>query len=67
MACYLSEIASDLSPLRGILKLHAEMEVFNEGDFHREYQNRLIPWLRQADFNSDHIDTDIIPTQYEND
>ena len=67
MAWYLSEVASDLSPIRDILKLYDETEVFNEGEFHREYRSRLTSLLRQAYFNSDHIDTDTIPAQYEND
>lgn len=67
MAWYLSEIITDLSPIRDILKLYHQTESFNEGEFHREYQSRLVPLLRQSHFNSDHIDTDTIPAKYEND
>lgn len=67
MAWYLSEIVTDLSPIQDILNLYDQTESFSEGEFHREYQSRLVPLLRQALFNSDHIDTDTIPAQYEND
>lgn len=67
MAWYLTEIVTDLSPVRDILKLYDQIEAFPEEAFHREYQRRLAHFLRQAIFNADHIDTDTIPAKYEND
>lgn len=67
MAWYLSEIVTDLSPIRDILKLYDQTGTFSEESFYSEYQSRLVPFLRQANFNADHIDTDTIPTEYEND
>ena len=67
MAWYLSEIVTDLSPIREILELYDRTDSFTEGKVQDEYQNRLITLLHQARFNTDHIETDTIPENYEND
>ena len=67
MAWYLSEVVTDLSPIREILGSYDQTGSFSEGGFHDEYQKRLVPLLRQATFNTDHIETDTIPAAYEND
>ena len=67
MAWYLSEVVTDLSPMQEILALYDQTESFPEDVFLDEYQSRLIVLLRQAIFNTDHIDTDAIPSAYEND
>ncbi len=67
MAWYLNEVVTDLTPIRDILQLYDQTESFPEGSFIREYQSRLTQLLRQSFFNTDHIDTDTIPTIYEND
>jgi len=67
MAWYLSEVVTDLSPIRDILKLYNQIDAFPEEAFHDEYHSRLVTLLRQAYFNTDHIDSDTIPPAYEND
>lgn len=67
MAWYLSEVVTDLSPIRKILRLYDQLESFPEGDVHDEYKKRLVPLLRQVEINTDHIDSGSIPTEYEND
>lgn len=67
MAWYLSEIVTDLSPVNEILLLYSQLGSFPEEVFHDEYRNRLVPLLRQATFNTDHIEADTIPPDYEND
>ena len=67
MAWYLSEVVTDLSPISEILMLYDQTESFPEEVFHDEYYSRLITLLRQAYFNTDHIETDTIPPAYEND
>lgn len=67
MAWYLSEVVADLSPIKGILTLYSQINFFDEESFHHEHQSRLASYLRQVTFNSDHIDTDTIPSEYEND
>jgi len=67
MAWYLSEVVTDLSPISEILKLYDLTKSFPENIFIDEYKSRLVPLLRQAYFNTDHIDTDTIPAVYEND
>jgi len=67
MAWYLSEIVTDLSPVGEILRLYDQTGAFPEGSFRDEYYDRLVPLLRHAYFNTDHIDTDSIPQVYEND
>jgi len=67
MAWYLSEVVTDLSPVEEILKLYDQTVSFHEGDFNDEYKKRLVPFLRQISFNTDHIETDTIPAAYEND
>jgi len=66
MAWYLNEIVTDLSPIKELLKLYEQGESFTEESFYREYQSRLVPFLRQSIINSDHIDTDNIPAEFEN-
>jgi len=67
MAWYLSEVVTDLSPVAEILKLYDQTGSFPEGVFDEEYKKRLVPLLRQATINTDHIETDNIPAAYEND
>lgn len=67
MAWYLSEVVTDLSPVGDILKLYDQTGSFPEDVFDDEYKKRLVPLLRQATFNTDHIQTDTIPAAYEND
>ena len=67
MAWYLSEVVTDLSPMREILALYDQTESFSEDLFLGKYQSGLTQLLRQATFNTDHIDTDAIPSAYEND
>lgn len=67
MAWYLSEVVTDLSPTREILALYDQTGSYPEETFLDEHLSRLIPLLRQATFNTDHIDTDTIPPAYEND
>lgn len=67
MAWYLSEVVTDLSPIQDLLRVYALPEAFPEERLDEEYINRLLPVLRQASLNIDHIDTDTIPTAYEND
>ena len=67
MAWYLSEIVTDLSPIREILRLYDQTDSFTEGRVQEEYKGRLVALLRQATFNTDHIETDTIPPAYEND
>lgn len=65
MAWYLSEVVTDLSPMQEILALYDQTGSFPEDAFLDEYQSRLTQLLRQASFNTDHIDS--IPAAYEND
>lgn len=65
MAWYLSEVVTDLSPLQEILVLYDQTDFFPRDVFVDEYKSRLTQLLRQAPFNTDHIDT--VPPAYEND
>lgn len=65
MAWYLSEVVTDLSPMREILALYDQAGSFSEVVFFDEYQSRLTQLLRQTTFNTDHIDS--VPSAYEND
>lgn len=67
MAWYLSEVVTDLSPVGEILKLYDQTGSFPEDVYHDEYNKHLVPLLRQATINTDHIETDTIPAAYEND
>ncbi|MCG8038095.1 MAG: hypothetical protein JAZ19_13775 [Candidatus Thiodiazotropha taylori] len=67
MAWYLNEVVTDLSPIREILQLYDQMGSFPETTFHDEYRSRLVTLLREAECNTDHIETDRIPAAYEHD
>lgn len=67
MAWYLSEVVTDLFPLADILKLHHQFESSLEGNKIDDFKKHLVPFLRQSNINTDHIDTDTIPVAYEND
>ena len=67
MAWYLSEVVTDLSPIREILRLYEQTGSFPEENVIDEYHRRLVTLLRQISFNTDHIDTDTIPEAYDHD
>ncbi len=68
MAWYLSEVVTDLSPVVEILKLYDQTTgSFPDEENNDDYKKRLVPLLRQATFNTDHIEADSIPAAYEND
>ena len=67
MAWYLSEVVTDLSPIRDILRLYDEAKSFPVDVFDDENKKRLATLLRHLYFNTDHIDTLTIPAAYEND
>jgi len=68
MVWYLSEVVTDLSPVVEILRLYDQTTgSFPEDVYHDEYKKRLVLLLRQATFNTDHIESDNIPAAYEND
>jgi hypothetical protein len=67
MAWYLSEVVTDLSPIREILGLYEQTGSFPEEEVIDEYQRRLVALLRETTINTDHINADAVPAAYDHD
>ena len=67
MSWYLSEVVCDLGQIEAVLYLYDQLEDKPQDQLESYYKSKLADYLRKTPINTEHIEWDTIPDQYQSD